>query len=105
MPRPFIPRPTTPTRAALGVELVIAVVEVAELDDAEGEAVAVVPEPFDELMTPEALTELQGTGATAPGMASTTELAVGFMPTPSNGGSACVLGLPGEQGARFAPPE
>jgi hypothetical protein len=105
VPRPFIPRPTTPTPAALGVELAVAVVEVAALDDAEDEAVPVVPELFEELMTPEALTELQGTGATAPGIAPTTELAAGFMPTPSNSGSAGVLGLPGEQGARFAPSE
>ena len=50
-----------PTPAAFGVEFAIAVVEVAELDDEEDEEVAVVPELFEELMTPEVLTELQGT--------------------------------------------
>src|SRR5690242_4976295 len=94
VPRPFIPTPARPTPAAFGVELAVAVVEVAALEDAEDEAVAVVPELFEELVTPEALTELQGTGATAPGIAPTMEFAAGFMPTPSNSGSAGVLGLP-----------
>ena len=102
VPRPFIPRPATPTPAAFGVEFAIAVVGVAELDDEEG---AVVPELFEELMTPEVLTELQGTDATAPGIAPTTELVAWFIPTPSNIGSAGTTGLPAEQGARFGPPE
>ena len=62
VPRPFIPRPATPTPAAFGVELAVAVVEVAELDEeGENEEVAVAPELFEELMTPELLTELHGT--------------------------------------------
>ena len=109
MPRPFIPRPATPTPAAFGVEFAIAVVGVAELDDEEDEEVAVVPELFEELMTPELLTELQGTDVvaapTAPGIAPTTELVAWFIPTPSNIGNAGITGLPAEQGARFAPPE
>jgi|SRR4029077_12501512 hypothetical protein len=111
VPRPFIPRPATPTPAAFGVELAVAVVEVAELDEeGEDEEIAVVPELFEELMTPELLTELQGTDVvvaapTAPGIAPTTELVARFIPTPSNVGSAGITGLPAEQGARFAPPE
>ena len=110
MPRPFIPRPATPTPAAFGVEFAIAVVGVAELDDEEDEEVAVVPELFEELMTPEVLTELQGTDVvvvapTAPGIAPTTELVARFIPTPSNVGSAGITGLPAEQGARFSLPE
>jgi hypothetical protein len=110
VPRPFIPRPATPTPAAFGVEFAIAVVGVAELDDEEDEEVAVVPELFEELMTPEVLTELQGTDVvvaapTAPGIAPTTELVARFIPTPSNVGSAGITGVPAEQGARFAPPE
>jgi hypothetical protein len=109
VPRPFIPRPATPTPAAFGVEFAIAVVEVAEPDDEEDEEVAVVPELFEELMTPELLTELQGTDVvaapTAPGIAPTTELVARFIPTPSNVGSAGITGVPAEQGARFAPPE
>jgi hypothetical protein len=109
VPRPFIPRPATPTPAAFGVEFAIAVVGVAELDDEEDEEVAVVPELFEELMTPELLTELQGTDVvaapTAPGIAPTTELVARFIPTPSNVGSAGITGVPAEQGARFAPPE
>jgi len=84
VPRPFIPRPATPTPAAFGVEFAIAVVGVAELDDEEDEEVAVVPELFEELMTPEVLTESQGTDATAPGIPPTTELVAWFIPTPSN---------------------
>jgi hypothetical protein len=110
VPRPFIPRPATPTPAAFGVEFAIAVVGVAELDDEEDEEVAVVPELFEELMTPEVLTELQGTDVvvaapTALGIAPTTELVARFIPTPSNVGSAGITGLPAEQGARFTPPE
>jgi hypothetical protein len=110
VPRPFIPRPATPTPAAFGVEFAIAVVGVAELDDEEDEEVAVVPELFEELMTPEVLTELQGTDVvvvapTAPGIAPTTELVARFIPTPSNVGSAGITGLPAEQGARFTLPE
>jgi len=109
VPRPFIPRPATPTPAAFGVEFAIAVVGVAELDDEEDEEVAVVPELFEELMTPEVLTELQGTDVvaapTAPGIAPTTELVTRFIPTPSNVGSAGITGVPAEQGARFTPPE
>jgi hypothetical protein len=105
VPRPFIPKPATPIPAAFGVELGVAVVEVTALDDAEDEAVAVLPELFEELMTPEALTELQATDAPAPGIAPTTELAAGFRPTPPNSGIAGVLELSGEQGARFAPSE
>jgi hypothetical protein len=105
VPRPFIPRPATPTPAAFGVEFAIAVVGVAELDDEEDEEVAVVPKLFEELMTPEVLTELQGTDATAPGIPPTTELVAWFIPTPSNIGSAGTTGLPAEQGARFGPPE
>jgi hypothetical protein len=110
VPRPFIPRPATPTPAAFGVEFAIAVVGVAELDDEEDEEVAVVPELFEELMTPEVLTELQGTDVvvvapTAPGIAPTTELVARFIPTPSNVGSAGITGLPAEQGARFSLPE
>jgi hypothetical protein len=110
VPRPFIPRPATPTPAAFGVEFAIAVVGVAELDDEEDEEVAVVPKLFEELMTPEVLTELQGTDVvvvapTAPGIAPTTELVARFIPTPSNVGSAGITGLPAEQGARFGPPE
>jgi hypothetical protein len=110
VPRPFIPRPATPTPAAFGVEFAIAVVGVAELDDEEDEEVAVVPELFEELMTPEVLTELQGTDVVVaapppPGIAPTTELVARFIPTPSNVGSAGITGLPAEQGARFAPPE
>ena len=109
VPRPFIPRPATPTPAAFGVEFAIAVVGVAELDDEEDEEVAVVPELFEELMTPEVLTELQGTDVvaapTAPGIAPTTELVAWFIPTPSNVGSAGITGLPAEQGARFTLPE
>ena len=106
VPRPFIPRPATPTPAAFGVEFAIAVVGVAELDEEdEDEEVAVVPELFEELMTPEVLTELQGTDATAPGIPPTTELVAWFIPTPSNIGSAGITGLPAEQGARFGPPE
>ena len=109
VPRPFIPRPATPTPAAFGVEFAIAVVGVAELDDEEDEEVAVVPELFEELMTPELLTELQGTDVvaapTAPGIAPTTELVARFIPTPSNVGSAGITGVPAEQGAKFAPPE
>ena len=92
VPRPFIPRPATPTPAAFGVEFAIAVVGVAELDDEEDEEVAVVPELFEELMTPEVLTELQGTDVvvaapTAPGIAPTMELVARFIPTPSNVGA------------------
>jgi hypothetical protein len=109
VPRPFIPRPATPTPAAFGVEFAIAVVGVAELDDEEDEEVAVVPELFEELMTPELLTELQGTDVvaapTAPGIAPTTELVARFIPTPSNVGSAGITGVPVEQGARFTLPE
>jgi hypothetical protein len=110
VPRPFIPRPATPTPAAFGVEFAIAVVEVAEPDDERDEEVAVVPELFEELMTPEVLTELQGTDVvvaapTAPGIAPTTELVARFIPTPSNVGSAGITGVPAEQGARFTPPE
>jgi hypothetical protein len=110
VPRPFIPRPATPTPAAFGAEFAIAVVGVAELDDEEDEEVAVVPELFEELMTPEVLTELQGTDVvvaapTPPGIAPTTELVARFIPTPSKVGSAGITGLPAEQGARFAPPE
>jgi hypothetical protein len=105
VPRPFIPRPATPTPAAFGVEFAIAVVGVAELDDEEDEEVAVVPELFEELMTPEVLAELQGTDATAPGIPATTELVAWLIPTPSNIGSAGITGLPAEQGARFGPPE
>jgi hypothetical protein len=99
-----------PMPAAFGVELAVAVVEVAELDEeGEDEEVAVVPELFEELMTPELLTELQGTDVvvapTAPGIAPTTELVARFIPTPSNVGSAGITGVPAEQGARFAPPE
>jgi hypothetical protein len=100
-----------PMPAAFGVELVVAVVEVAELDEEdEDEEVAVVPELFEELMTPELLTELQGTDVvvaapTAPGIAPTTELVARFIPTPSNVGSAGITGVPAEQGARFTPPE
>ena len=99
-----------PMPAAFGVELAVAVVEVAELDEeGEDEEVAVVPELFEELMTPELLTELQGTdvvaASTAPGIAPTTELVARFIPTPSNVGSAGITGVPAEQGARFAPPE
>jgi hypothetical protein len=98
-----------PTPAAFGVEFAIAVVEVAEPDDEEDEEVAVVPELFEELMTPELLTELQGTDVvaapTALGIAPTTELVARFIPTPSNVGSAGITGLPAEQGARFAPSE
>ena len=109
VPRPFIPRPATPTPAAFGVEFAIAVVGVAELDDEEDEEVAVVPELFEELMTPEVLTELQGTDVafaapTAPGIAPTTELVARFIPTPSNVGSAGITGVPAEQGA-ITPPE
>jgi len=110
VPRPFIPRPATPTPAAFGVELAVAVVEVAELDEeGEDEEVAVVPELFEELMTPELLTELQGTDVvaapTAPGITPTTELVARFIPTPSNVGSAGITGVPTEQGARFTLPE
>jgi hypothetical protein len=110
VPRPFIPRPATPTPAAFGVGFAIAVVEVAEPDDEEDEEVAVVPELFEELMTPEMLTELQGTDVvvaapTALGITPTTELVASFIPTPSNVGSAGITGLPAEQGARFTPPE
>ena len=109
VPRPFIPRPATPTPAAFGVEFAVAVVGVAELDEeGEDEEVAVVPELFEELMTPEVLTELQGTDVcapTAPGIAPTTELVARFIPTPSNIGSAGITGVPAEQGARFALPE
>jgi hypothetical protein len=56
-------------------------------------------------MTPEVLTELQGTDATAPGIPPTTELVAWFIPTPSNVGSAGITGLPAEQGARFTLPE
>jgi hypothetical protein len=109
VPRPFIPRPATPTPAAFGVGFAIAVVEVAEPDDEEDEEVAVVPELFEELMTPELLTELQGTDVvaapTAPGIAPTTELVARFIPTPSNVGSAGITGVPAEQGARFTLPE
>lgn len=99
VPRPFIPSPATPT-----VELGVAVVEVVALGDEEDEAVAVVPELFDELVTPEALTELQGTDVfaaapRAPGIAPTTELVAEFMPTPSNVGSGGTIEPPEEQGA------
>src|SRR4029077_16244802 len=106
VPRPFIPRPATPTPAAFGVELAVAVVEVAELDEeGEDEEIAVVPELFEELMTPEVLTELQGTDATAPGIAPITELVAWFIPTSSNIGSTGITGVPAEQGAKFTLPE
>jgi len=94
-----------PSPAAFGVEFAVAVVEAAELDEEEDEEVAVGPELLEELMTPEVLTELQGTDATAPGIPPTTELVAWFIPTPSNIGSAGTTGLPAEQGARFGPPE
>ena len=99
-----------PMPAAFGMELAVAVVEVAELDEeGEDEEVAVVPELFEELMTPELLTELQGTDVvaapTAPGIAPTTELVARFIPTPSNVGSAGITEVPAEQGARFTLPE
>ena len=99
-----------PMPAAFGVELAVAVVGVAELDEeGEDEEVAAVPELFEELMTPELLTELQGTDVvatpTAPGITPTTELVARFIPTPSNVGSAGITGVPAEQGARFTLPE
>ena len=100
-----------PMPAAFGVELAVAVVEVAELDEEGGdEEVAAVPELFEELITPELLTELQGTDVvvaapTALGITPTTELVASFIPTPSNVGSAGISGLPAEQGARFTLPE
>ena len=99
-----------PMPAAFGVEFAAAVVEVAELDDEDGdEEVAVVPELFEELITPELLTELQGTDVvaapTAPGIAPTTELVAWFIPTPSNIGSTGITGVPAEQGAKFTLPE
>ena len=94
-----------PMPAAFGVELAVAVVEVAELDEEGEDEEVAVPELFEELMTPEVLTELQGTDATAPGIPPTTELVAWFIPTPSNIGSAGTTGLPAEQGARFGPPE
>ena len=106
VPRPFIPRPATPTPAAFGVEFAIAVVEVAELDEeGEDEEVAVVPELFEELMTPEVLTELQGTDAHSAGHCTHYGTCGRFIPTPSNVGSAGITGVPAEQGAKFAPPE
>ena len=60
-------------------------------------------------MTPELLTELQGTDVvdapTAPGITPTTELVAWFIPTPSNIGSAGITGVPAEQGAKFTLPE
>jgi hypothetical protein len=81
-----------PSPAAFGVEFAVAVVEAAELDEEEDEEVAVGPELLEELMTPEVLTELQGTdvvvvAATAPVIAPTTELVARFIPTPSNVGA------------------
>jgi hypothetical protein len=119
VPRPEVPRPVAPRPLVLAPAMLragafaVAVVEVAELDgdEEDGEVVAALTELlFDELMTPELLTELHGADVLVPtprlpASPDVAELVERLSPPPSNVGSATVPIFPVEHGAGLAIPE
>jgi len=96
VPRPSVPRPDAPTPDTASAEFAVAVAEIPELDEEDGE-----------LMTPELLAELHGidvlaVALTAPDNPDVGEFVKRLIPPPWNVGSVAV---PGEHGAGLAVPE